>query len=203
MNYFVTALHTLAEHCDYGPLSEQMIIDRLVVRLLNANLWERLQLEANLKLADAIPRAHNTASVKSQQSTVRGHDTSLPTHSAVTVDAISIRSHHQFSNKQPHHRTCASAFGTVCSTQQPSPSQPSPSSHKCGWCGKAQHSCERCPARNVKCRQCGKVEHYAAVCRSMNSRRRLHEYCTGRSILGSQDKKCIAPAFLVRMYIVD
>ena len=41
---FVTALHTLAEHCEYGELRRQMIRDRLVVGLLNSNLSERLQL---------------------------------------------------------------------------------------------------------------------------------------------------------------
>ena len=51
---FVTALHTLAEHCEYGELRSQMIRDRLVVGLLDANLSEKLQLEANLKLEDAV-----------------------------------------------------------------------------------------------------------------------------------------------------
>ena len=35
---FVTSLHSLTEHCDYGPLHEQMIRDRLVVGLLDVNL---------------------------------------------------------------------------------------------------------------------------------------------------------------------
>ena len=47
---FVSALHTLAEHCEYGELRRQMIRDRLVVGLLDSNPSERLQLEADLKL---------------------------------------------------------------------------------------------------------------------------------------------------------
>ena len=41
---FVTSFHSLAEHCEYGALREQMIRDRLVVGLLDPNLSERLQL---------------------------------------------------------------------------------------------------------------------------------------------------------------
>ena len=35
---FITALYTLAEHCGYGALHEEMIRDRLVVGLCNAKL---------------------------------------------------------------------------------------------------------------------------------------------------------------------
>ena len=51
---FVTAIHTLAEHCEYNKLWNQMIRDNLVVGLLDANLSEKLQLEAGLKLEDAV-----------------------------------------------------------------------------------------------------------------------------------------------------
>ena len=39
---FVTALHSLAEHCDYNELRETMIRDRLVAGLLDASLSEKL-----------------------------------------------------------------------------------------------------------------------------------------------------------------
>ena len=65
MDSFVTVLYSLSEHCDCGLLWEEMIRDRLVVGLLDANLSEKLQLEADLKLADAIAWAHNSQTVKS------------------------------------------------------------------------------------------------------------------------------------------
>ena len=74
MDFFVTTLHTLVENFDYSPLSEQIIQDRLIIVLLNANLSKKLKLEANLKLvddlklADAIALARNRESLKSQQS---------------------------------------------------------------------------------------------------------------------------------------
>ena len=53
---FITALHTLAEHCEYGELQRQMIRDDLVVGLLKANLSEKLQLEVGIKLENAVAR---------------------------------------------------------------------------------------------------------------------------------------------------
>ncbi|KAG5885263.1 hypothetical protein JTB14_025960 [Gonioctena quinquepunctata] len=33
---FITALHTLAEHCDYGTLKDQLIRDRILVSMLDS-----------------------------------------------------------------------------------------------------------------------------------------------------------------------
>ena len=46
---FITLLHCLSEHCDYGELCEQMIRDRIVVGIQDISLSEKLQLESNLK----------------------------------------------------------------------------------------------------------------------------------------------------------
>ena len=159
---FVTALYCLAEHCDYGELREQMIRDRLVVGLRDANLAEKMQLDSDLKLEDAIKRARNSEAVKGQQSTVRdsGLTPSQP-HTAVAVDALDRM------REQKHKRTRGRRTGGT--PQAPRKHQPSRSSptRKCGWCGKQdQHPRERCPAKNAKCRLCSKIGHYAAVCRS-------------------------------------
>lgn len=42
---FVTALHALAEHCNYGPLHDELIRDRIVVGLADTRLSERMQME--------------------------------------------------------------------------------------------------------------------------------------------------------------
>ena len=39
---FITALHTLAEHCDHKALREEMIRDRIVVGISNTSLSEKL-----------------------------------------------------------------------------------------------------------------------------------------------------------------
>ena len=45
---FITALHCLAEHCNYGVLHNEMICDRIVVGLLDAGLSVKLQLDGSL-----------------------------------------------------------------------------------------------------------------------------------------------------------
>ena len=70
VDQFATALHTLAEHCDFKTLKDEMIRDRLVVGLLYADLSERLQLEHNLTLKTAVMKARQSEAVKEQQATV-------------------------------------------------------------------------------------------------------------------------------------
>ena len=157
---FLTALYCLAEHCDYGALRDQMIRDRLVVGLLDANLAEKLQLESDLKLEDAVKRARNSEAVKGQQQTVRGSPASS-THAATAVDAIQTR------QKWPSRGRSSpkTSIGTHTASKPPV-SQPSTSTSRCGWCGNDRHPRDRCPAKNSRCRQCSKMGHYAAVCRS-------------------------------------
>lgn len=69
---FVTALYTLAEHCNYGALHDELIRDRLVVGLANIRLSERMQLDKDLMLARAVEMARQTEAVKQQQSNLRG-----------------------------------------------------------------------------------------------------------------------------------
>ena len=54
VDQFVTALHTLAENCSYGPLREEMIRDRLVVGLRDMQVSMKLQLDPELTLKRAV-----------------------------------------------------------------------------------------------------------------------------------------------------
>ena len=94
---FVTAFHSLAEHCEYQTLCNQMIRDHQVVGLLDAHLSELLQLEADLKLEDGITQEHISEVVKGQQATVRSTATSS-TH----VPAISEAVHSRHRGKHLH-----------------------------------------------------------------------------------------------------
>ncbi len=51
---FITDVHRLAEHCNYGVLREEMIRDRIVVGIRDAKLLEKLQLNPKLDLATAM-----------------------------------------------------------------------------------------------------------------------------------------------------
>lgn len=68
---FGTALYSLAEHCKYGPLHDELIRDRLVVGLNDIRLSERMQLDKDLTLEKAIDMARQTEAVKQQQSNLR------------------------------------------------------------------------------------------------------------------------------------
>ena len=47
---FITSLHCLAEHCNFGALKEEIIRDRIVVGVKDATLSEKMQLESTLTL---------------------------------------------------------------------------------------------------------------------------------------------------------
>ena len=54
MDAFITDLNTLAQHCSYGALHDEMIRDRIVVGLRDKALSEKLQLESDLALEKAV-----------------------------------------------------------------------------------------------------------------------------------------------------
>ena len=65
-NTFITALFTLAEHCGYCTMHDEMIWDHIVVGLRDARLSEKMQLEADLTLEKAITQARQAESIKQQ-----------------------------------------------------------------------------------------------------------------------------------------
>ena len=70
-NDFVFALYGLVEHFKYENLRTEMIRDRIVVRLRDQKLSERLQLEADLTLEKAMTMAHQSECVRKQQLVIR------------------------------------------------------------------------------------------------------------------------------------
>ena len=64
---FITGLFTLAQHCNYGTLHDEMVRDRIVVGLKGKTLSEKLQLEADLTLEKAINQARQKELVRQQQ----------------------------------------------------------------------------------------------------------------------------------------
>ena len=84
---FITALHTLAEHCNFGTLTDEMIRDRIVVGLLDAKLSEKLQLNPELTLPKATNQARQREAVKKQQTLMR-NDFKESTGTKNEVDAV-------------------------------------------------------------------------------------------------------------------
>ena len=69
-------LYTLAKHCEYEELHDQMMRDWIVVGIRDAKLSEKMQMDANLTLEKAITMSHQSEYVKSQQASVRGENPS-------------------------------------------------------------------------------------------------------------------------------
>ncbi len=66
---FITSMYTLAEHCGYGPLHDEMIRDRIVVGIRNAPLSEKLQLNADFNVRDSHPIRSPSGSRKAAAAT--------------------------------------------------------------------------------------------------------------------------------------
>ncbi|GBM50864.1 hypothetical protein AVEN_178134-1 [Araneus ventricosus] len=67
VNTFITVLYTLAEHCEYGVLHDELIRYRIVVGIRDKNLSEKLQLDADLTFTKGIERVRLSGVVKKQQ----------------------------------------------------------------------------------------------------------------------------------------
>ena len=83
---FITSLHKLIEHCDYGALKDEMIRDKIVVGLVDEQLSEKLQLDPNLTLKRAVDQARQKKAVRKQQAVVRCN------HPVVTTNVDAMRS---------------------------------------------------------------------------------------------------------------
>ena len=68
---FITALYSLAEHCKYGDLRDELIRDRIVVGIVDKSLSEKLQTTDDLTLEKAITRVRQKEAVKKQQPELR------------------------------------------------------------------------------------------------------------------------------------
>ena len=60
---FISDLYSLAKHCGYGNLREELIRDRLVVGIRDARLSETLQLDSDLTLKEAVTSIHQSEMV--------------------------------------------------------------------------------------------------------------------------------------------
>lgn len=68
---FITALYTLAGNCNYSLLKNELIRDHIVVGISYINVSERLQLQRNLSLLEAILAARQAEVQNSQNKILR------------------------------------------------------------------------------------------------------------------------------------
>ena len=146
---FITDLYALAKYCNYGQLSDELIRDRIVVGIRDAQLSEKMQMEPELTLERAVTLARQSECVKTQQPTVRGE---LFQESTIEVVRGTTRMQSKTQSRIPGTQT----------------NPPSQRAKICGRCGKpGPHSQLQCPARDSICHKCGKIGHFKSVCRSV------------------------------------
>ena len=131
---FIMELYTLAEHCNYGDMTDEMIRDRLVVGIQDAALSQLLQLDAELTLEKAKKRVRQREAVAEQQQALKG-----TAGGAINLDGI-------------HSRRAQQSRAAASGRQQ------------CTRCGKGQHPRDRCPAKEATCYRCQKKGHYSSQC---------------------------------------
>ncbi|XP_046855956.1 uncharacterized protein K02A2.6-like [Xenia sp. Carnegie-2017] len=137
---FVEDLYKLAETCQFGTLKDELIRDRIVVGIQNANLSQRLMQDDKLTLEKAIrERQRKWADWSRKNKSTNGNDTTQKS----KLKWNQNRSPDQHSRKK---------------------------NRQCSRCGRSTiHKREDCPANNKTCLKCNKQGHFAAVCRSNSS----------------------------------
>ena len=154
---FITDLHCLAQHCNYGILRDEMIRDRIVVGLLDAGLSMKLQLDPELTLEKATAAARQNESVKRQQGVVRAEQ------KPSNVEAMTSQKHRVGGTYQRF--TKSSSSHPTTATQTP---PRHPQMQMCTRCGKTPyHAKQFCPAMKVECKKCGKRGHYQVMCKTI------------------------------------
>ena len=152
---FITELYSLAEHCNYGTLREEMIRDRIVVGVKDSKLSQNMQLKEDLTLKKAIEMAQQKETVAEQQKTVRPHDSG-------NVDAVVQREQQRkYRGKGGKYQQNAHGKGSGPPSYT---GQEKKQFNKCMRCGREPHSRENCPAKDAVCNSCGTRGHYGWVC---------------------------------------
>ena len=155
---FITALHGLTEHCNYGGLRSEMIRDRIVVGLSSSSVSMKLQTDPELTLEKATAMARQHESVVKQQETVRGEQQKPP-----SIDAMESRKSGERKSKRFQNRSINKQF--------PAGQTPPRLLQKqvCTRCGKTHlHGKQHCPAREAICHKCSKKGHYQSMCKTTN-----------------------------------
>ena len=154
---YITALYQLVEFCEFGPLKDDLLRDRIVVGIRDKAVSQRMQLDSNLTLEKAKRLATQSAAVKEQQGELqrmKGGEKGNP----IVIDEIGKEKKRR---KQPYKRGKDSGphkGGAQGRTDQKIKPQ-------CKRCGKKNHSSgETCPAVGAVCYKCNRKGHYSSQC---------------------------------------
>lgn len=132
------------DNCEFGAMREELIRDRLVVRIRDQDLSRCLQMEAELSLDKAKRLICQREAVKEQQEALN-----RPTKEDTSLDAVA---------KMPPRRKLLAI---------PSPVMRQPLAYRnCRRCGKSSHPRQWRSAKDALCYRCNRKGHYSVQCLS-------------------------------------
>ena len=142
---FITSLYSLAEHCEYGEMKDEMIRDRIIIGIRDRPLSEQLQLDAELTLEKAKKRVRQREAIQEQRVTLNEGGKS---HTGDLVDSVGSRKgkekNRKVQNSPPQGRVTRDV--------------------KCTRCGREPHARNSCLAKEAICHTCNKRGHYSSQC---------------------------------------
>jgi transposase InsO family protein len=143
---FIRALYDLSEHCEFGEGRDENIRDRIVVGIQDKEQSRKLQLMADLTLAQTIQSVRQSETVNMQISAQAAEAM------AATASVQEVRGARKTNIKWQRNAERAGK------TEH---------GRKCSRCGKTEHKDpERCPARNSACNKCGRNGHWQSQCKT-------------------------------------
>ena len=140
---FIRALYEMSEHCEFGVNRDEHIRDRIVVGIVDKELSRKLQLMAELTLAQTVQNVRQS-------------------------EEVTLQVHQQGEAHAAVQEVRGNAAGRGKSKWQPKRRESGEQGDsKCGKCGKLKHTDPaRCPAMNSTCNRCKKVGHWENKCYS-------------------------------------
>ena len=148
---FITDLYRLAEDCEYGNLTDQMIRDRIVVGIRDRALSEKLQMDPDLTLEKAKMQVRQREAIHEQEQILK-----QPVETSVAA---------------VHHKTTYKGNPSHGRKPQYSKKPAAPTPTKCTHCGREAHKRQQCPARDATCHKCNKKGHFGSQCFSKIGKR--------------------------------
>ena len=136
-DHFITEIHRLADSCEFGEMKDQLSCDRLVVGIRDG---ERLQLESDLTLDNAMKLIRPREAVRVQQEILQKSQTKVDT----SLDVV---------------RQSTTARRKLLAIPHISSKPPV---GNCRRCGSGIHPRNLCPAKEVTCFRCNRRGHYSS-----------------------------------------
>ncbi|XP_053575486.1 zona pellucida sperm-binding protein 3-like [Bombina bombina] len=166
---FVTDLRLKSRSCNYGPLQESLIGDRLVIGCNSNNTRERLLIDCDLTLQKAVSICQSAEQTKKQLGVLCKQDSQ-----EIVND---VRTH------RPSRGNSSPYLSERIHKNKVDIQDAKHKDMSCGKCGKI-HEFHKCPAYGQKCRICKKYNHFASQCKQA---RQLHAVKTYTSSSSDDD----------------